>query len=408
MQPEVQDSIEFFEWTLNNEKIDRIQNIKIEKTTKISYNLKTRKLPNLIVNGDFENGDRDFRTQYELSPSKCSGGGFSFCEGAYAITSNPQNNHSLYFPCNDRINTRGNMMLINGATAKQNVWCQTISLTPNKEYAFSFWGALAFPDDAPAELKISIDNGVSVKNFLNKKNQCEWSEFKIYLNSNNKSSIDICITNETTAIGGNDFLIDDIALYRLETKSDSVIIDHRPLLLSIEGPESVNCKDITPKELDAVSNQNELDYAWETTNGKILGSKNEQSLIIGSGGDYKVTIVDKVTNCQNNSEINIPTVFDGASNLFYPNIVSLNAQLQVNKSFIITLDNECAENRTFNLEIFDRWGNMVFQKKNSSELIWNLRFNDQNSAQGTYTFIVSTTNENTINVVTKGSFTIVD
>ena len=94
MQPEVQDSIEFFEWTLNNEKIDRIQNIKIEKTTKISYNLKTRKLPNLIVNGDFENGDRDFRTQYELSPSKCSGGGFSFCEGAYAITSNPQNNHS--------------------------------------------------------------------------------------------------------------------------------------------------------------------------------------------------------------------------------------------------------------------------------------------------------------------------
>ncbi|MBK8392668.1 MAG: hypothetical protein IPL23_26850 [Saprospiraceae bacterium] len=31
----------------------------------------------MIVNGDFENGDRDFRTQYELSPSKMYGGGFT-------------------------------------------------------------------------------------------------------------------------------------------------------------------------------------------------------------------------------------------------------------------------------------------------------------------------------------------
>ncbi len=407
-KPQIQDSIEFFEWNINNQKVDNIQNIKIDKETRISYLLKTIQLPNLVINGNFENGDRDFRTQYVLIPTKCSGEGFSFCEGAYGVTDNPQNVHSLFYPCLERKNTRGNLLVINGSATKQNVWCQTINLNKNTEYIFSFWGSLAYPDNNPAEVKISINNGSTSKNFKFKKDPCDWQEFKMLFNSNNQSSIEICISNETVAIGGNDFIIDDIALNRIESKSDTIILNYQPLLLKIEGPESVNCKDQTPKVIEAVSNKSQITYNWETTNGKILSRLDEQKLTIGTGGLYKVTIIDTLNDCRNSNEIDILTIFDGNTNLFYPNIVSLNAQNPVNRSFIIVLDDECAANKAFDLDIFDRWGNLVFQKNNSTELKWDLRFNDQMATAGTYTFIVSTKNELKRAVATKGSFSVVD
>ncbi|MBK8389407.1 MAG: hypothetical protein IPL23_09105 [Saprospiraceae bacterium] len=139
--------------------------------------------------------------------------------------------------------------------------------------------------------------GVLQKN-LNSTTSIDWQEFKMLFNSNIQSSIEICISNETVAIGGNDFIIDDIALNRIESKSDTIILNYQPLLLKIEGPESVNCKDQTPKVIEAVSNKSQITYNWETTNGKILSRLDEQKLTIGTGGLYKVTIIDTLNNCK--------------------------------------------------------------------------------------------------------------
>lgn len=407
LKPDIVDSIELFEWKINNKIADKVENIEVDSKTNIAYNLITRKGSNFITNGDFENGDIDFSTEYILNPTYCTGG-FNFCEGAYAVTTNPQYVHSLMYPCQDRKNNQGKMLLVNAAPKKQNIWCQDVNLIENKDYVFSCWGTLSFPDDASPEVKINIDNGAFVQNFKFKNDPCVWQEFKVYFNPKNKSNVKFCISNESTKLGGNDYLIDDISLFILDTKKDTIALDYQPILLSIDGPDNINCKDKEPKILEAITNQNEIEYSWETSNGKILGETDSKSITIGSSGNYKVTVTNSIRNCQISSEKNISTSFDGTTNLYYPNIVSLNAQNQENKSFKVTIDNECSENQNLSLNIYDRWGNLVFQKKDSSDLIWNLVIGTKSTEIGTYTFFVTNNSLSSENILLRGSFTVVN
>ena len=114
----------------------------------------------LIQNGDFEQGNVLFSTLYTLGTTSCGGFGFLDCEGTYGVLNNPNLGHTNFAACGDHTSGGGNMMVVNGAASLQDVWCQTINVTPGAMYNFSAWVA-SVNSSSPAILQFSINGGTN-------------------------------------------------------------------------------------------------------------------------------------------------------------------------------------------------------------------------------------------------------
>ena len=146
-------------------------------------------------------------------------------EGTYAVSDNPALTHTNFAPCMDHTGDAvGNMMVINGAAqANQNVWCQTVSVTPGTDYEFGAWVAMVI-NSSPAILQFSI-NGMLIGNIFNAPSAtCAWTPFTASWNSGGNSSAQICIVNLNTQPSGNDFALDDITFNEVCTASDEMTI----------------------------------------------------------------------------------------------------------------------------------------------------------------------------------------
>lgn len=171
----------------------------------------------LIANGDFSGGNVGFSSAYiytsDLTP-----------EGVYYVGSNPQTYHSGFTPCTDHTTGTGNMMIVNGSgTAGTSVWCQTINVVPNTNYAFSCWGQ-SVAAGSPAALQFSINGGTIGSTFNVPAAVCQWQQFYAVWNSGSNTTADICILNQNTNTGGNDFALDDIEFLGLCPVTDSIVV----------------------------------------------------------------------------------------------------------------------------------------------------------------------------------------
>lgn len=171
----------------------------------------------LIANGDFSGGNVGFSSAYtynsDLTPA-----------ATYYVGANPQTYHSGFSPCPDHTTGTGNMMIVNGSgTPGTNVWCQSINVVPNTNYAFACW-AQSVAAGSPAVLQFSI-NGTPIGTPFNvPANVCEWQQFYNVWNSGSNTTADICILNQNTNTGGNDFAIDDIQFLGLCPVTDSITV----------------------------------------------------------------------------------------------------------------------------------------------------------------------------------------
>ena len=126
--------------------------------------------------------------------------------------------------CADHTTGNGNMMMINGAPAPDiNIWKQTVTVTPNTNYAFSTWVQALWPPN-PAQLGFSI-NGIDIGNAITASlPTCTWTQFYTTWNSGNSTSATISIVNKNTFVQGNDFALDDISFAGVFIERDSVKI----------------------------------------------------------------------------------------------------------------------------------------------------------------------------------------
>ncbi len=82
---------------------------------------------NLIENGDFENGNTGFSSDYNYAPP----GVDLISGGTYTVASSPDIVSSILPPCVDHTTGDGQMMIVNGdGNTGANVWCQTVNLNP--------------------------------------------------------------------------------------------------------------------------------------------------------------------------------------------------------------------------------------------------------------------------------------
>ncbi len=166
---------------------------------------------NLIVNGSFEQGYTGFSTTYSYVTS----GTIIDTQGRFAITTDPKILHPFMADYHDHTTGSGNMLVANGAATGGAIWEETISVTANTNYEFSFWASTANEYEPsninPANLQYFI-NDVSLGTIELPTQYGLWvREFKTW-NSEMASSATIRIVDADTAQWGNDFALDDITL----------------------------------------------------------------------------------------------------------------------------------------------------------------------------------------------------
>ena len=175
---------------------------------------------NLVVNGDFSAGNTGFSSSYTY----VSGPGSLVPASTYAISTDPHNEHSGAYSFHDHTTGSGNMMAINGASTPIDVWCQTISVTPNTWYSFSSWFSNWSNDTTTNLPLIQFEiNGslLSASAFTFPGTPGLWSQFYSTWYSGSSTVATICIHDDQTATFGNDFAIDDISFTPLCVVRDS-------------------------------------------------------------------------------------------------------------------------------------------------------------------------------------------
>ncbi len=178
-----------------------------------TYTLTVKSLsgPNLVTNGDFSQGNTGFTTNYTLGTTGQFGPVTN--TGTYGITTVANLVHSQFAACTDHTGG-GQMMVVNGATTPRNIWCQTVTVQPGTEYAFSAWFAVVAIQN-PSILRFTINSVTIGNNFTLPSVTCEWTQFFRLWNSGAATTAEICIANVSTGAAGNDFCLDDISMRRV-------------------------------------------------------------------------------------------------------------------------------------------------------------------------------------------------
>lgn len=239
---------------------------------------------NLVVNGDFESGNTGFTSSYTVG----AGGAWGQLSnpGTYAINTSPSNVHTNFSSCSDHTPTGpGNMLIANGAsTPNVSVWCQTITVDPNTDYLFSAWIGNALNDPNVSNLQFFINNVQLGNIFSTDANACNWTEFNEVWNSGALTTADLCIRNQNTSGGGNDFVLDDITFRPVCLQIDSVQVSYDPLSIDA-GPDIAFCANETDNFI-ATSNTPNTSFLWE--NG-VAGS----TMTPTASGTYTVSAISQ-------------------------------------------------------------------------------------------------------------------
>ena len=239
----------------------------------------------LVSNGDFSGGNTGFSSVYFF----CNSGGCLGPAGGYGVGTSA-NFYNGGFSGSDHTTGSGNFMILNGSTtAGDNVWCQTIAVTPNTSYQFSTWLSSLNTSNV-AILQCTI-NGNPLGTSLNAPGSVgTWVQFFETWNSGVNTSATICITNQNTAGGGNDFGLDDISFQECVNACpaiDSVVISEPAALTVSLTKTDVLCFAACDGSAMATTSNGTgpYTYAWSSSGT----SSAEFGLCMGT---YTVTVTD--------------------------------------------------------------------------------------------------------------------
>lgn len=301
---------------------------------------------NMIPNGDFEQGNVGFTSQYFYNPNLQP-------QGFYYITTSPALTHPNFQGCSDHTPTGvGNMMVVNGATNPGAVvWEQTLGVSPNTDYNFSAWATNVVAGATGtniADLQFSVNGFTIGPVFSPNLIPCIWTQFTSTWNSGANTTATISILNQNTTAGGNDFALDDIEFYPICSAAQDVTITVNPTYSStvnasicqgqtynLPNGTAVSTAGVYPVTLQTVNNCD----STITTNLTIQGAYNQtvnagicqgQSYVLPNGNNVSVTgsyVVNFVTSggCDSIVTTNLTV---------YPNFQSsVNAQICQGQSY---------------------------------------------------------------------------
>jgi len=231
---------------------------------------------NMIENGDFEQGNVNFTSDYIYSSPTVG-------PGNYTVGSNPNTSNS-YFANIQNHTPGGNSMLIidvDGTVGKGAYNTTVVNVLPNTTYFFSAWFANIntntncqtcegqYFENSPI-LRFSINNTVVGDIIRVDSASHDWNQFFVVWNSGNVSgTIPISIENIRTGSGGNDLALDDISF----STSCQYIKDLSSLGKTSILPDTIYaCNEALPIILDPQLAANKYTFQWKNSSGTNLPS----------------------------------------------------------------------------------------------------------------------------------------
>lgn len=242
---------------------------------------------NLVQNGDFEQGPAGFTTAYNYVADIPGVQNEMVPEGTYSVGPNPNNYHNGFSPCNPQ--SGGNMMIVNGAGNFQDIWCQTITVEPNTEYELKYWLTSVNPA-SPAQIQIEM-NGQTAGPVFQAGAVCAWLQFTTRWNSGANTSVEMCLANRNTALGGNDFAIDNLCMNKICREEDEVTVEVIDIQAVANGPYTITCDDPVIQLNGSGSTQGPGFFLeWTTLNGNIVSGEKTLFPTINRPGTYILTV----------------------------------------------------------------------------------------------------------------------
>jgi gliding motility-associated-like protein len=251
---------------------------------------------NVVLNGDFQGGTtaaaNNFTTQY--IPGNGGTYGLLSNPSTYAITTSPNLVHTNFGTCNDHSPGNGNMLVVNGATTGNTaVWQQTVTVTPNTDFVFSFWETSVEATPSPGQLQLVINNvPISAPLFCNTSN-CAWLENSGTWNSGSATTANLKIINLALAASGNDFAIDDIYFAPVCLGIDSIHVSFDTTTVNA-GSDIVFCANETG-QLSATSNITGTTFSWSNnTTGATTTPLNSGTYTVTGVSPSGCSVTDNV------------------------------------------------------------------------------------------------------------------
>lgn len=171
--------------------------------------------PNLAPNGDFEAGNNSFASDYNYSP------GGNGAEAQYTVRSNPYPWNGAFVSMGDHTTGSGQMFVGNGSPIDGAiVWSSgVIDVTSGTDYFFEAFVSnvccyVGYPGaNSPAvlEFRVATPTIVSLGTVATSLDFTgQWQGLGTTWNSGSATSVTLSLINRNTAVGGNDFAVDDI------------------------------------------------------------------------------------------------------------------------------------------------------------------------------------------------------
>lgn len=182
---------------------------------------------NLVINGNFEEGNSGFTSTYAYTP-----GADSQAKGIYTVADDSKTwNGSFATTMKDHTSGGGQMLMANGdSTGTAVVWQQEVPVVAGVTYDVSAWAASLFGEFLPA-LNFQV-NGASVGSITTE--HLTWTEFSTQWTATSSGTVTFSIVDTQFLppfLPGNHFAIDDIVLQPIgwnEVELDLGLVAHYP------------------------------------------------------------------------------------------------------------------------------------------------------------------------------------
>ncbi|MEP6792717.1 MAG: gliding motility-associated C-terminal domain-containing protein [Saprospiraceae bacterium] len=261
---------------------------------------------NLVINGDFEQGNTGFYTQQIFVPDDPGLQNELYPDGTYTVIDNASLVNDTWTDCGDHSSGAGvNKMVINGVASIDTIWCQTIAVLPHHYYIFSGW-ACRFDSIAPPLFYVDF-NGTHSDTIRTDSSLCVWEQLSpATWYSGDSSFVHICLINaDTSMVPGNEYGLDDFSFYELCQVQDSVAIalygDVAPVPV-ITGDTILCDGDIAVYTASFPVGTNIISYTWTPSSaGSIISGQGTNQVTVfwnGVGNAHVCLTVE--TNCETN------------------------------------------------------------------------------------------------------------
>jgi len=208
-------------------------------------------------------------------------------------------------------------------------------------------------------------------------------------------------------LGAGEYTITVQDIKGCEETTIVTITEPPPIVITTSGDQEIDLGTSTSISASAVDGTGMLSYMWIPCDEGLSCCDCPDPEVFPSDdiNVYTVIVTDE-NGCEVRQDLTVTTVFDPT--FFAPNIFSPNGD-GVNEFFNAFAGIEAEP--TFELTVFDRWGNMVYLNTalpfNDINQGWNGRFDSQPVTEGVYTWIATVTYINNDVINYTGDVTVV-